>query len=50
MIIQYQFFWEYSIKKIIQQSFFPENSIQKFNQIFKFGLIQCNEIFIQLEN
>ena len=27
--------------------FFPENSIQKLIQNFKFGLIQCNEIFIQ---
>ena len=30
--------------------FFLENSIQKLIQKFKFGLIQFNKIFIQLEN
>ena len=43
-------FWEYSIQKIIQQSFFLENSIQKLIQKFWFGLIQFNKIFIKLEN
>ena len=31
-------------------TFFPENSIQKLIQKFKFGFIQFNKIFIQLEN
>ena len=44
------FFRNIQFKKIIQQTFFPENSIQKLIQQFKFGFIQFNKIFIQLEN
>ena len=43
------FFQEYSIQKSIQKPFFLENSIQKLIQQFKFGFIQFNKIFIQLE-
>ena len=35
---------------IIHYHFFQENSIQKLIQKFKFGFIQFNKIFIQLEN
>ena len=39
------------LKKIFQnQKCFPKNSIQKLIQKFKFGFIQFNKIFIQLEN
>ena len=49
MIIQYNFFREYSIQKNYS-IIFLENSIQKLIKKFKFGLIQFNKVFIQLEN
>ena len=50
MIIQYQFFGNIQFKKLFNNLFFPENSIQKLIQKFYFGLTQFNKIFIQLEN
>ena len=38
------------LKKLFNNLFFPENSIQKLIQKFEIGLIQFNKIFIQLEN
>ena len=40
----------FSLKNYSITFFFLENSIQKFTQKFKFGFIQFNKIFIQLEN
>ena len=44
------FFRNIQFKKLFNNFFFPENSIQKLIQKFKFGFIQFNKIFIQLEN